>query len=467
MPSQPQTAAYTSLQISGFRRQIPPESVSPHWDLYAQYELAAHVPGTPRVPHSAPSASEPPLSSGHPPVAATDTPLRAATHALLYVVLSQPQTGAYSMVHIPGICLQVPDMSPAPQRALGANTQYCCASQRTPAMPPHSLATSDEALLLGAGACALPTGVATELSGREAQPAAHQTDAKPTPRAPTHNENRMRVSSNLAARGRALPHLLERFHVEQRHLERTEQFDSNPPMPKAYAEWTVLPHEPMLQLADNLLWLRGSLPGMSLRRVMLAVRLSAGRLLIYNGIAVDDSARAQLEAFGEPTYLIVPNGGHRLDAPAYKQRYPALRVFAPKGGRTRVAQVVPVDGDYEEFPQDETVRFETLRGVNETEGVMIVRSSDGTSVVLNDLMFNMDTKRDLLGYVFTTVFGSAPGPRVSRLAKLIYVKDKKALRADFERLAELPGLTRVIVAHDKVASGADARAALLQAATYL
>jgi hypothetical protein len=96
-----------------------------------------------------------------------------------------------------------------------------------------------------------------------------------------------------------------------------------------------------------------------------------------------------------------------------------------------------------------------------------VRSSDGVSVVLNDCMFNMDRKRDALGFFFTTLLGSAPGPRVSRLAKLAIVSDKKALRADFERLADLPDLTRVIVAHEKVATGPDARAALLAAATYL
>ena len=82
-------------------------------------------------------------------------------------------------------------------------------------------------------------------------------------------------------------------------------------------------------------------------------------------------------------------------------------------------------------------------------------------------MFNMDRKKDPLGFLFTTLLGSAPGPRVSRFAKLAFIKDKLALRADFERFADLPGLTRVIVAHEKVASGADAPAALRQAATYL
>lgn len=238
-------------------------------------------------------------------------------------------------------------------------------------------------------------------------------------------------------------------------------------MVKARTEWRVLAHEPIVKLADNLLWVRGALPGMSLKRVMVVVRLQGEELLIHNGIALDESSMAEIERFGKPAFLIVPSGGHRLDAPAYKKRYPALRVFAPRGSRAKVEQVLSVDGCYEDFPAADVAHFERLNGVNETEGALVVRSADGLSVVLNDCLFNMDTKRDLLGWLFTTAFGSAPGPRVSRLAKLAIIKDKKALRADFERLAALPELTRLIVAHEKVASGPDARAALLEAATYL
>lgn len=238
-------------------------------------------------------------------------------------------------------------------------------------------------------------------------------------------------------------------------------------MPKAFESWKVLAHEPIVKLSDNLLWVRGSLPGMSLKRTMTVVKLSNGQLVIHNGIALDEASMSELEAFGTPAYLIVPNAGHRLDAPAYKQRYPALRVLTPKGARKGVEDVLKVDGTYQDFPTDDDVRFEALHGIDDGEGAMIVRSPDGTSVVLNDCMFNMDTKRDVLGYLFTTILGSAPGPRVSRLAKLLFIKDKPALRADFERLAQLPNLTRVIVAHEKVASGPEAREALLKAATYL
>lgn len=238
-------------------------------------------------------------------------------------------------------------------------------------------------------------------------------------------------------------------------------------MAKASAEWKVRAHGPLVTLADNLLWAEGSVPGMSLKRTMVVVRLNDGRLVIHNGIALEATQMVELERFGTPAFLIVPNSVHRLDAPAYKQRYPSLRVLTPKGSRKQVEEVVSVDGTYEDFPNSDEVRLETLHGVKDAEGALIVHSSDGVTIVLNDCMFNMDRKRDPLGFLFTTLMGSAPGPRVSRLAKLVFIKDKKALRADFERYADLPNLVRVIVAHEKVASGADARASLLQAATYL
>jgi len=238
-------------------------------------------------------------------------------------------------------------------------------------------------------------------------------------------------------------------------------------MSKAHTDWKVLPHGPIQRLTENLWWVQGALPKMSLKRVMVIVRLNDGRLVVHNGIALDEGAMQEIERWGTPAFLIVPNGGHRLDAPAYKARYPELRVLCPRGSRKRVEEVVAVDGSYEDFPADDSVRFEMLHGVGDAEGAMIVRSGDGRTLVLNDTMFNMDRKWDPLGFFFTTLLGSAPGPRVSRLAKLVYVKDKRALRADFERYADLPDLTRVIVAHEKIASGPAAREALRTAMQYL
>jgi hypothetical protein len=240
-------------------------------------------------------------------------------------------------------------------------------------------------------------------------------------------------------------------------------------MPKAYSEFTVLPHEPIVRLAENLWWVRGTLPNMSLKRTMAVVRLEgpSSPLVIHNAIALEDAAMRELEAWGTPTYLLVPNGGHRLDAPAFKNRYPALKVFAPPGSRARVREVVEVDGSYLDFPDTPKLELRTLPGVAETEGAVIVRSDDGRTVILNDVVFNMDRPRDLLGFVITGVFGSAPGPRVSRLSKMVFVKDRAALKAELLALAALPDLQRLIVAHDKVEHGPEAKKALEAAASYL
>lgn len=235
----------------------------------------------------------------------------------------------------------------------------------------------------------------------------------------------------------------------------------------AGAEWIVRPHGRLEQLANNLWWTWGSIPNMSLRRSMVLATRRDGDLVVHNAIALDPSGMRDLEAIGEPKYLIVPNAAHRLDAAAYKARYPKIQVFAPRGGRDAVSKMVSVDGIYEDLPADDDVRLEMLRGVGDAEGAMIVRSSDGVTVVLNDAVFNMDRKRDPLGFIITTLLGSAPGPRVSRLAKLLLVKDRAALREDLVRFADHPDLVRLVVAHEKVATGLDASKALKTAATYL
>lgn len=233
------------------------------------------------------------------------------------------------------------------------------------------------------------------------------------------------------------------------------------------AAWNVLGHGPFVKLAENLWWVQGDLPGMSLKRCMTVARLLDGRLVIHSAIALQESAMQELLAWGTPAFLIVPSAYHRLDAPAYKARFPGLKVLAPSGSRAKVEQKVGVDGIYEDFPEQADVHLQTLIGTKGREGVMLVKSSDGTSVVFNDVMMNMDKKQDLLGYLFTTLMGSAPGPRISRLSKLALVGDHQVLRQELEAFAALPDLARVIVAHEKVTSGADALACLRGAMTFL
>jgi hypothetical protein len=196
----------------------------------------------------------------------------------------------------------------------------------------------------------------------------------------------------------------------------------------AGTEWRVLAHDPIEKLEDNLWRVEGAIDGMPLRRVMTIAKRSDGKLVIHNAIALEEGAMNDIEAFGEPAYLVVPNGYHRIDAPRFKARYPSIRVVCPKGARAKVAKVVPVDLDYSSYPADADVTLEPLAGVGDAEGIMMIRSSNRVTLVFNDMLFNMPHLPGAQGFIMKHVFGSSGGPKVPRVARLFIMKDKAAFR---------------------------------------
>ncbi|MBI4700359.1 MAG: hypothetical protein HY744_04175 [Deltaproteobacteria bacterium] len=169
---------------------------------------------------------------------------------------------------------------------------------------------------------------------------------------------------------------------------------------KVHDRWTVLPHLAIERLAENLWRVEGSLPDMPLRRVMTLARLGDGRVVVHGAIALAEAEMALVEEWGPPSFLLVPCGCHLLDAKAYRERYPDICVLCPRGARRRVVRVVPVEGDYDAFPPGEAVSLEHLDGVGRAEGAMLVRSDDGTTVVLGDLVSNMPHLPGAMGWFF-------------------------------------------------------------------
>src|SRR4029453_16485173 len=102
--------------------------------------------------------------------------------------------------------------------------------------------------------------------------------------------------------------------------------------------------------------------------------------------------------FGRPAFLVVPNDHHRLDAKAWKERYPQLRVVAPNGSRAKVEQVVRVDTTAPDFG-DSRVCFLTVPGTREREAALLVSTSSGTTLVLNDLVGNIPRKSGIAGWL--------------------------------------------------------------------
>jgi hypothetical protein len=214
-------------------------------------------------------------------------------------------------------------------------------------------------------------------------------------------------------------------------------------MAKAFDTWTVLPHSPLEKLTENVWRVEGTMLDGKTRRVMTLARMRDGRIVIHNGIALEEPLMKEIEAWGTPAVIVVPNGFHRQDAKIYKARYPAAKVYCPRGATKKVAQVVAVDGSYDDAPKDDDVLLAHLDGCKEGEGFLQVRSKDGVTLVFNDALCNMPPMGGLVGF-FLAPTGRASVPRVMRW---LAVKDKGAFGGKLTSLAAIPDLKRVIVSH--------------------
>jgi len=229
--------------------------------------------------------------------------------------------------------------------------------------------------------------------------------------------------------------------------------------------WIVTRHDPVEEIDAGLWAVRGDVPGIApdtgVDRRMHIVKLSDGRLAFHNAVPLDEAALAKVTAWGKPALLIVPNQFHRLDARAFREKL-GLRVFAPGPVRAAVEKVVPVDGDLSMLPADPAWAVEPLEGTKSGEAV--IRA--GHSLIFADAVMNARPGKGLAALLFRLMGTTGKAPRISLLWKLFAMKDRAAVRAHLMRLAETPGLVRLVFSHGPHVSD-DAAGALRRAAEAL
>lgn len=238
-------------------------------------------------------------------------------------------------------------------------------------------------------------------------------------------------------------------------------------MTKAKTTWQVRPHGDLVRLDDGILSVVGTIrmPLMELPRRMTVVRLGNGRLVVWSAIALAEAAMATLEATGRPAFLVVPNDHHRLDAAAWKARFPELQVVAPEGARDKVAEAVPVDTTAPSFG-DPDVEFLTVPGTRDHEAALVVRRAGGTTLVLNDIVGNIRDEKGIGGWLLRRMGFAGDEAHVPAPVQRMLVKDREALRLQLARWAEIETLRRIVVSHGDVIED-DPRAALRELAASL
>lgn len=232
--------------------------------------------------------------------------------------------------------------------------------------------------------------------------------------------------------------------------------------------WTVLPHGPVEQVDDGILTVTGELPmpfGHFPRRMTVA-RLGDGGTAVFSAIALDATGMARIEALGRPAVLVVPSDHHLMDARAWTQRYPGMRVLAPPGARERVEAVVPVDA-VEDVLGDGELRFVVVPGTAGHESALEIRRAGRLTLVVNDVIANVGPQPRIGARLMLRLMGMGVSrPQVPRTAKLLLVRDRAALAARFRAWADAPDLRRILVSHgDPI--GSDPAAALRRLAVSL
>lgn len=233
-------------------------------------------------------------------------------------------------------------------------------------------------------------------------------------------------------------------------------------MPKPRRTWTVTKHGALLQHEDNLWSVEGLVPNAPFPRRMCIVRRSDGTLLFFHAIPLEDQALAQVAALGKPAVLVVGHDQHAIDAHPFAERL-GLKIYGPKRAEAGLRERCNLAGTLEDLPADPAVSVESLAGTKHGETVVTVTSGGRQSVLFSDAIQN--TPPEKLNFIFR-LLGFGGGPKTVFVFRMLFVKDKAALRAALAKLAALPGLARLIPCHGQVVESG-ARQALEAAATAL
>jgi hypothetical protein len=195
-------------------------------------------------------------------------------------------------------------------------------------------------------------------------------------------------------------------------------------------------------LAANLWQVQGSLP-FPIPRNMTVYRLPDGRLVLYSVVAMHEEGMLALEALGRPAIMIMPHDRHQMDAPFYKERYPALRVLAPDASSVKT---VAVDGDLTELAALE-IKAYLLPGANYHEVVLELPIADGIALCATELLGNVASPGGILGLAMKVFGPPGGGFGVARAVRFREVVDREKVRVWLAGLAERTDIRMVLVGH--------------------
>jgi glyoxylase-like metal-dependent hydrolase (beta-lactamase superfamily II) len=203
---------------------------------------------------------------------------------------------------------------------------------------------------------------------------------------------------------------------------------------------------------------RQRLPGGAvLQTRMNVVRLGDGALLVHSPTPVDDGLAAEIAALGPVAYVVAPNCYHHLHVAAFLKRFPEAKLYgAPGLARKRPDLVLAGTlDDGATVPWAGTLDHITLAGAPKLGEVVFLHRAS-LSLLVTDLLFNMTAPDNWMTAMILRLMGTYKRLGPSRLLRWRLTRDRRALKADVERMLAWD-FVRVLPAHGDVFELPEAR----------
>jgi len=212
----------------------------------------------------------------------------------------------------------------------------------------------------------------------------------------------------------------------------------------------IYPYTSPEAVAEGVWLVRGNL-SYPLHRNMVILRLATGELVLHSVVAMEEPGLRALEALGTLAYAIVPSVLHVMDAPFYKQRYPAMKQLAPSASMQEIGRTVALDGSVEDVLPSLGFTLHAAPGTKMVEFVYeFPMPGGGRALVANDVFGSAHAADDtrLLGRLIVSHI-AVPGHHlgIPRIYRWRFITDIAEVRKFAGDLATIPDLRVITVSH--------------------
>lgn len=184
------------------------------------------------------------------------------------------------------------------------------------------------------------------------------------------------------------------------------------------------------------------------------LRLRDGSYLAYSpGPGLEDA----FADHGEASWLIAPNSYHNLGIEAWRERFPASRIAAGRGARTRLASQGHETESLQAVVDDLPAEVQFLEPSGTRIGELWVEHVGDEHVTwfIGDAFFNMKRPHKLQGRLLQGLMRSGPGLSMSHLMKYGGLTDRKAYKTWVSTQLARRRPTRIVPCHGDVLEGDD------------